>query len=186
MMSEDKKIETQSKWDFDRVASCSAIFIALVAMVVAVYEARVTREHQEISVWPSLIQYNSSIPKVGEKYMNFGMYIKNNGIGPAIVKKITYKHEGDDYENLSDIILKLAGKNIKNIIRADKATIKVLLPGEERLLFAANFNTDSDANKVFKTISEGRVSKEFCFCSLYKKCWRLTDMNENIEIKSCD
>ena len=165
-MEENKK----SIWDFDRIASCSAIFIALLAMVVAVYEARVTRDYQEISVWPSLIQYNSSVPKVADKYMDFGTYIKNNGIGPAVVKKITYKYQGVEYEHLSKIVNLITKKEISKTIQADKMTIKVVLPGEERLLLALDFTEGSDHYAVFQSIASGQISKEFCYCSLYGQC----------------
>jgi len=169
-------------WDFDRIASCCAIFIALVAMVVAVYEARVTREHQEISVWPMLTTYSTSLAKVGDSYKNFGVVLKNEGLGPAIIKRITYKYNGEEYQGIQDIVLKVIPDQT-NYIRTDKKVIRIILPGEEKMLYATDF-TQKNKEKFGKAIG-GNLAGEICYCSLYERCWKL-ETTKFTEVKSCD
>jgi hypothetical protein len=176
---EDNK---QSIWDFDRIASCSAIFIALLAMGAAIYEARVTREHQEISVWPSLTWYNTNLAKVGDRYNNYGTYLKNNGIGPAIIKKITLKYEDKEYANLGQILGKIL-PNKKDIFSTDKSVVKVILPGREIMLVTTNF-TKSEQMK-FDELGRNNIESEICYCSLYNTCWLLSG-DEHASIKNCD
>lgn len=174
---------TQSIWDFDRIASCSAIFIALVAMVVALYEARVTREHQEISVWPSLTWYSTSLAKVGDKYNNFGTYIKNDGIGPAIIKSVAYKYKGEEFESLADIIRKVLPEKKDTIYGTDKGVIRVVLPGKEVMLVTTNFTDEESAQ--FNKLARNQIEGEICYCSLYEKCWVLKNI-EPSPVKNCD
>lgn len=44
------------KLNYEIIASLSAIVVAVAALGVAIYEARVTREHQELSVWAISIE----------------------------------------------------------------------------------------------------------------------------------
>jgi len=183
-MSEDSNTKQHISWDFDRVASCSAIFIALVAMVVAIYEARVTREHQEISVWPSLTSYTTSLAKVGDSYKNFGQYLKNDGIGPAVIKKISFTYDGVEYKNQRDIIKKILPQKKDPIIVTDKEVVRVILPGKKVLLVGTDFTPKEF--KEFYEKAQNRVSGEICYCSLYNSCWSLKDNNKAVPVQSCD
>ena len=65
---------------YEAISSFCAIFIAVIALGVAVYEAKVTRKHQEFSVWPHLIFYNTSVAQINNREMPLASYLKNNGI----------------------------------------------------------------------------------------------------------
>jgi hypothetical protein len=168
-------------WDFDRIASCSAIFVAVIALGVAVYEARVTREHQEISVWPRLTLYNTDIAKVRDGYNNFGSYVKNDGIGPALIKKISFKFKGEEHLTLGSVLRKVLPQKKDLILSTDKKVIEVVLPGKEAMLVTTNLTTDE--RSILYQLRDD-VSVEFCYCSLYNSCWSLID-GETKKVNSC-
>src|SRR4051794_15201221 len=63
----------------DRIVSGSAMFVALSSLAIALYEVRMMREHDRISVWPYVSAFNSDSGGV------YTLNASNAGIGPALV-----------------------------------------------------------------------------------------------------
>lgn len=80
----------------------AAVLIALAAWFVAVYEARQTRRHNRLSVRPWLT-FTRSVAPMDAAHPIPGIYLLNNGIGPATITRLTLtvgerQLEGDAYE----------------------------------------------------------------------------------------
>ena len=88
----------------DRVLSVSAIVAAIAAVAVAVYEARLEREHQRVSVWPYVSQFNSW---VGGRYTR---NVSNVGLGPALVRSFEVRVDGRPRQRWRDVIRALTGR----------------------------------------------------------------------------
>ena len=83
----------------ERILSVSAIVIAVVSIVISVWEGIETRKHNRLSVMPKLeITYKRS----GD---HFGYIVTNNGLGPAIIisKKILVDGQEINYSGFSGI-----------------------------------------------------------------------------------
>src|ERR1700710_1405972 len=63
-----------------RILSGAAMFVALASLVLSMYEARMTREHDKLSVWPSVTTFNSDSGDV------YTFNVQNVGIGPAVIR----------------------------------------------------------------------------------------------------
>lgn len=85
------------KLSSETVISVSAIIIALVSIIVAIWQGVETRKHNRLSVQPRLdlaysLDYDNGLAK---------FTIKNNGLGPAIFDNASASINGDNY-NLND------------------------------------------------------------------------------------
>jgi hypothetical protein len=172
----------------DIITSLCAIFIAVVALVVAIYEAKVTREYQETSVWPHLTFYSTSVAQIQERKMPIAFYLKNDGIGPALVKKISYKYLEKEINSIHEVFKKVFPDDKSNSLLTDKEVIKVMLPGKEHLLYG-NFTSVETAYLFHEKVNlgqEGHFEIEVCYCSLYEKCWILQGLNEIRKVNNCD
>ncbi|HEX8431606.1 MAG TPA: hypothetical protein VF625_09970, partial [Longimicrobium sp.] len=78
----------------DRILSVCAIVAAVAAVAVAVYEARIDRAHQRVSVWPYLQQSNSLTE--GSPYRRV---VSNAGIGPARIRSFQVRVDGKPRRN---------------------------------------------------------------------------------------
>lgn len=78
-------------WSSDRWLSMVAIVASLGTLFTIVYQTNLIRKQQYASVLPYLEMWNSN---PGREGMNYIYVLKNNGIGPAFIKKVSV-HRGD-------------------------------------------------------------------------------------------
>ncbi|MCW8890813.1 MAG: hypothetical protein OQL20_09170 [Sedimenticola sp.] len=67
----------------EAIAASASAVIALCALLLTASQASKMREHNRISVRPHLTTWNSKDFEKG----SYGVYLLNNGIGPALIKK---------------------------------------------------------------------------------------------------
>lgn len=98
----------------------ATISIAIFALIVSVWEGIETRQFYRLSVKPHL-DIVRSYSGIGEK----GLSIENNGLGPAIIKKINIKNSSTifDLTNVKDI------NNLLKSLNLDSAKITALRDG---------------------------------------------------------
>jgi hypothetical protein len=70
--------------------SVSSLFVACLSLWFSIDAQRSDREYKEISIRPSLI--------LDAAEENYSVKVKNNGLGPAVIKRIGYKFTGDCVE----------------------------------------------------------------------------------------
>lgn len=170
------------KSNYEMISSFCAIFVAVVALFVAIYQAKVTRDHQEISVWPYLDIYGTSVAKINDKDFPLAMYIRNEGIGPAMIKRFEITYKGKKHPHLGSVFKELFPE--EPAYSSDKSAFKVILPGKEMLLIAAA--VDQKKIELFhKQLRSGDIKIDTCYCSLYEACWVIGEDNENVAVPSC-
>ncbi|MBU2514552.1 hypothetical protein KJ966_24770 [bacterium] len=83
------------KQNWDKVLAISTTVIALVAVVVSIWQGIETRKHNRLSVKPilDLVYVNKYEPE--KTYP--GIYLENYGVGPAIIKEVIVKLDGKPY-----------------------------------------------------------------------------------------
>ena len=83
-----------------KYAEVATIFIAVLALTVSIWDRIETRKHNRLSVVPHLdiVRRYSGL---GEK----GLYIENNGLGPAIIRSviINYSDSVIDFSSAKDL-----------------------------------------------------------------------------------
>lgn len=173
----------------DRILSVTAIIAAIAAVVVAVYEARIMRDYQQISVWPSLQIFSSS------DYARpaFFYEIVNRGLGPAIVEDMHLFLDGEEQPDWQSLLADLSEGEIDfiSIVEAGSASLSTIpagttiLPGDNirpMVIFSEEYR--SKVEIMFANMQ--RVDIELCYCSVYGECWRTTLVdNQSYRVPVC-
>ncbi len=82
----------------EKLSHYSIILIALLALVVSVWQVRIAHRHNKLTVMPYL---DSSLEQ-GDSTLTVSF--SNQGFGPAIIKDISFQYQGKTYESLEDYL----------------------------------------------------------------------------------
>ena len=182
--------------DTSLIVALVAVVISLVGTVTSIYEARILRNQQQTyqeekaaSVWPYIktemyTNYNNSDSSITLEYS-----ITNKGIGPAILGDVRYVYRGADVETYSiDEAIQEQYPDIPTWNSRNRQVDRtVVSPGEKIMLFAVRLSVSGpvrDFSHVSNAI-ESDFYTEFCYCSVYGKCWRVTQADTPLEGNDC-
>ncbi|GAB3992778.1 hypothetical protein GCM10028807_26400 [Spirosoma daeguense] len=158
--------------------SLSATFLSLAALIVSVFQTKISREEQHASVWPYLQTIGSNF----DQEFHFGL--ENKGVGPAIIKKYVLSYKGKEYPNIQALFFEnigrrtLGGKGFGGMVSGD-----VFKSGENlELLFVSK--NDSIVQKVGQMIADTSFRVRIHYADVYGNCW-LLDHNKVTEVSEC-
>lgn len=155
----------------DRIVSGSAMFVALSSLAIALYEVRMMREHDRISVWPYVTAFNSDSGGV------YTFNASNAGIGPALVESFEVTVDGKPRRNWGEVIDAL-GVDMSGTPSSYSSFGKgtVLLPGARSVLLSIG---PGPGGQLFHAAAEPRLHPRICYCSLYEQCWLLDETQDS-------
>lgn len=78
----------------ETIIMIATVTIAVVALYLTWWQTRATRQHNRLSVKPIL----TFVVHYGQTEDGFGIYLKNNGFGPAIIIDIKFFVDGKEVE----------------------------------------------------------------------------------------
>jgi hypothetical protein len=155
-----------------------AIVVATVAAFAAIYEARINREHQAISVWPYLQMWPGiSVEESASRDESaFTFHIANKGVGPAIIEDLKLTFKGKPYQGWHSLLIAVArASDLEGNLHLSEAGIEpgeVIEAGEIRWLIESK--NRPLAHAMSKAIyADKSISYAVCYCSLYEECWEL-------------
>jgi hypothetical protein len=163
---------------FASIGAASAIIVAVCSLGITLYEARITREHQKLSVWPRLAMSISDSGGV------FTRTVVNNGLGPALVRSYQVTVDGKPMASWTAVLRTLmpAAHGLPYVY-SSFGRGSVLLPGAQ--LNVLTVSTDS-VNRMLRE-AEPRVGTTVCYCSLYNECWvARSGETDPVAIDRCD
>jgi hypothetical protein len=162
----------------DRIMSVSAIVAALAAVLVAAYEARINREYQRISVWPRLSQFDSFVPD-----QPYTRSVSNVGMGPAMVRSVEIRVDGNICRTWPKIIEALLKRPIPNTVISSLHNGSVIVPNKDIQVLKIPAGADA---RAFWEASQERLSIRVCYSSLYGESWISdTESNEPAPVAQC-
>ncbi|WP_299108430.1 hypothetical protein [uncultured Tenacibaculum sp.] len=146
------------KISLEKVSNYAVILIAFIALFVSIWQIKVAQNHNKLSVKPyldyHLIQIDSALT----------VSISNHGFGPAVIKRISFEHNGIKYSSLEDF-LKNTGE-IKNRLGSYQYGKNSILPAEQTKLLVKLKGIKLRNVKVFieyETVYEEKKSFNFSF-----------------------
>ncbi len=148
-----------------------ATFIALLAVSVAGYTAYMQRQQVRAAVWPILEFDSSNGPDI-----HFSL--SNKGVGPAIIRHVIVKVDGQPAKTWNDVLEKLLGPGKHRYSESDMNG-HVLAPNESMTVFTPHDpegNALSDrSNPLWAEMNKdrARLSVEICYSSTLGECWML-------------
>jgi hypothetical protein len=163
---EQKETRAASRYD-----AIIATFVGLLALCVSGYTAYVQRQQVRAAVWP-ILQFGSSNGPIH-------FTLANKGVGPAIIRHVVLKVDGQPMKNWSEVLDKLMGPQEPRYSESDMNG-SVFAAGESITVFTPH---DSNGNEIAFDKSNPlwtqwnkdrfRVTVEICYSSTLGECWTL-------------
>lgn len=161
--SEESNISKKPRFfKTDVIVAFAAVLISVMTLFVYIYQTRLMREQQHISVWPYLEWYMTKRTDEG-----FYLSVVNKGVGPAIIKSTSLSLDGKAITT-REYLSKLVGKLDTLSIFYNEVNKRVIAPGEEIRLFQIY---NPEISKSLPPNVFARTQYEICYCSIYGDCW---------------
>ncbi len=165
----------------DAGAAC-AIIVALCSLGMTIYEARATREHDRVSVWPRIYQ---TVSDSAHRYIRT---VTNVGVGPAIIRSFEVQVDGvakHSWAEVTQAALQVGQQPLPRMATFYSAFGKgsVLLPGAH--LDLLTISSDTLSGRLVAV--EHRIRSSACYCSVYDECWiARSDTPDPERVAKCD
>jgi len=106
-----KKPKRKKKfWTSEKILGLSAMFMSAATLVVLLYQTNLMRKQQYMSVYPYLEMMGHGFPGPNYRYT-----LTNNGVGPALIKKVSVHHQDKVYEeDIANYIRKIIPAKVKD------------------------------------------------------------------------
>ncbi len=164
---EQKEMRRASRYD-----AVIATFVGFLALCVSGYTAYVQRQQVRAAVWPILEFDSSNAPDIH-------FTLANKGVGPAIIRHVTLKVDGQPVRNWIEVLDKLTGPGKHRYSESD-INGHVFAAGESMTVFTpqdadGNAITFDKSNPLWIQMNKdrGRISVEICYSSTLGECWIL-------------
>ena len=146
--------------------------IGLSALFVSGYTAYVQRQQVRAAVWP-ILEYSTS----NEPTIRF--IVENKGVGPAIIRDVIVRVDGEPVRTWDNALQKLAGPGTYNYTESTISghifsageSLTVLIPKNSDGTPLSRDKSGPLANTLDK--ERGRVAVEICYSSTLGECWTL-------------
>ncbi|NBB93132.1 MAG: hypothetical protein GVY32_08195 [Gammaproteobacteria bacterium] len=168
---------------FETVGSITAIVVGVAALFVSFDQSRVMREEIRASIWPAL--QVDGFASLEDEVLAIGLNVENAGVGPALIQRVTIRHEGTLVNDLDELLALMPPD--ADVSRMT-LTGRVLAAGASARAFELRYpaqETD-DALDVLGGLLAG-WSTEVCYCSTLDQCWVAgSDRSSPSMVERCD
>ena len=182
-VSEKSEARRASRYD-----AAIATFVGFCALVVSGYTAYMQRQQVRATVWPILEYDTSNAPDIH-------LTLSNKGVGPAIIKNVILRVDGQPMRNWTEALEKLLGPGKHPSAESDMSG-RVLSAGESVTILTPHDPHDNPLtfdrdNPLWMQMNKDRkrVSIEICYCSTLGECWTLradgSNVSSTIETSGC-
>ncbi len=145
------------------------IFVAAVAVGIAVWQGIAQREHNRLSVKPHL-----DFHRIFAFPLPYSVGILNSGIGPALVKSITLSYEGETFDGTTreglDALMERMGLKDSASMRVIKFACGAkyaMRAGEEIKFYSCKFNGGDESDYIDERAILERVQAVATYSSFY-------------------
>lgn len=182
------------------IAVC-AIGISLASFIATYFQAQSEAAQAKAMTYP-LIQFTSSNYDSERNQQQLKLVVKNQGVGPALVKRVRYHYLDQSYNSLYDFLLACCtsgfqemNQRVKEGAFNDSVEYAIITASTNHIILPANESVDAltlnrhalNAN-LWDQINRERwkLSVEVCYCSLLQDCYKSKGIDSIIEVSSCD
>jgi hypothetical protein len=167
VVPEPKAMRGASRYD-----AIIATLVGLCALCVSGYTAYMQRQQVRAMVWPILEFDSSNDP-------NIHWTLANKGVGPAMIRHVVTKVDGQPVTNWNEVMEKLVGPGKSGYSESDMSG-RVLSAGESMTTFTP-WGPDGKpiaydrSNPFYVQMNKDRerLEVEICYCSTLGDCWTL-------------
>ena len=164
-------------------SALAALGISALALAVGAYQTRLMQTQARASVWPYL--------SIGFSYFDSGdqpgfeIHIKNNGVGPAIVRSVRVTLDDKPIHSWNEIFPIIMGHGTAHASLTGLQGI-IIPPSTNREtdVVAIRTNEKDQAEKLYGAL--GRFKIDICYCSIYEDCWQAHLLVKKVEdVSAC-
>jgi hypothetical protein len=166
-LSVPKEPRKARRINIELLLGLSATFLSFAALIVAIFQTKIAREQQHAAVWP----YLSTTLSNSERSYTYN--VNNFGIGPAIIKKVSWQLGDSIYSNTFDFIRNEIGFP-KGLGRSEMKQGHVLTANSGLSLIEVNGN-DSLTQVMEKILTSNAFSLQIIYSDVYGNCWELKE-----------
>jgi hypothetical protein len=155
-----------------RYETIIATLVGVSALFVSGYTAYVQRQQVRATVWPILEYGTGNDPKIR-------FTLDNKGVGPAIIRNVIVRVNGEPVRNWTEAFQKLLGPGDYKFTTSSLSG-HVMAAGESLdLVVPHNFDgtplVSDKANPLWTALNKerGRIAIEICYSSTLGECWTL-------------
>lgn len=150
--------------DWNALAAVIASFIGLLALAVSAYTANVQREQLRAQVWPYLQRSHNNVGLVG-------MFVTNQGTGPARVKAVRVVVNGVPMTRWADVKKAAGYSRGEGIITSSLNW--VVIPAGKEIAFLRPDEQERSPARFRELLAGGNHTVELtlCYCSVLDECW---------------
>jgi hypothetical protein len=164
---EEKETRGASRYDV-----VIATIVGFLALCVSGYTAYMQRQQVRAAVWPILEFDSSNAPDIH-------FTLANKGVGPAMIRHVTVRVDGEPVRNWKEVLEKLLGPG-EHLGSESDMSGHVFAAGESRTVFTPRdpennpLNFDK-SNPLWVKMNKDRfrVTVEICYSSTLGECWTL-------------
>jgi hypothetical protein len=163
----------------DFIIAGSAILISCVSLFIAIQQSRTMERTLAASSWP-LLQFSSGNTDDSGR-LSINMAIENEGVGPAVVRRIRMVYGGKEYDNPYVLLRDCCGYVVSS---ADPTKMgsgtaltqpvegKVIKGGDKITFF--KMDLASGNSEPWRKLDAARFKIRFdtCYCSVLGDCWQ--------------
>ncbi len=162
-MEELEETKKKKKLSTGLIVGLIAILINVITVSVYMYQTNIMQKQQHASVWPHLEWTTSYNDAEG-----FMFVVKNNGIGPALVKNTSMRLAGEDITHLDTLCARIVGTSrfphLKGFVNN-----RVIPPGEKIVLLKSENQKWSEL--LYYGLQKSDFTFEVCYESIYEEQW---------------
>lgn len=152
----------------------SATFLSLAALIVSIFQTKIAREQQQASVWPYL-QIGMFLSQ-DNNTSEFEVQLTNNGVGPALIKRISLAYQGKQYQTyhavFTDEVAEVKDSAGSQAFWREVERGVVIKAGEEWPLFKLT-GRDKSIVRASTKASNSTFHYVVTYSDVYGNCWRL-------------
>jgi len=151
------------KWETGLILGIIALLINIITVSVYINQTRIMRSQQHVAAWPYL-EWRA----IFNEDDGFSLNIRNNGLGPALIKSVRIKVDGKEFANMDSLFVQHLGTSYFPHLQSGVQN-RVLPAGESVKRVEV---TDIDwAWKLFELIQYHQFEYEICYESVYGDAW---------------
>jgi hypothetical protein len=163
----------------DLTIAGSAILISCVSLFIATQQSRTMERTLAASSWP-LLQFSSGNTDDSGR-LSINMAIENEGVGPAIVRRIRMVYGGKEYDNPYVLLRDCCGYVVTN---ADPTKMgsgtaltqpvegKVIKGGDKITFFKMDLTSGNSEPWRKLDAARFKITFDTCYCSVLGDCWQ--------------
>lgn len=188
----DRQPQAKRRW-FENVSGTLAVVAAIGALAVSAVQTHLLQAQVRASAWPYLtIAESINLDEIHHETSgkveykgNYSIRIGNDGVGPARIRAMEVRVDGQARRNWTEALQSLLGRQPGQLNR--NSVNNEVLPASlnRETAIDAISTTDGEAAHALSLARE-RIGIEICYCSIYDECWIARwGKHEKTEVSRC-